>query len=501
MIKKILFAVLGIAMLFIVWLIPSTASAEQGEIKLTVGSKGWFRVEKLTGANISVKGMPSNFTAQIGSNIKQDYTANPNSVITFKGNITGLRIVGELDEEYNVKKRADIVQFDASKAPKSLKSLSLKGLNLKDKSNTINLSGATELVGLGLIDLSAGVTIPLLDLSKQTKVKTLFLGNPNYNNAYIKEVRMPKKNVIENLDLSRCWIQKIDVSHLPELEKFTAVGTGTIPVVDLSGSPKLRIFTSYRAHIKSYILKNMPNLRLAKFGGNEGANLTIENCPKLHQIHTVTDQNGKKYTLGLWLEKSDGDEPDVIKFKKISLKNVGITKLGGGIADGLVAVKDLDLTGNPIKEIDFSDYSKLKKVKMSIDKLPEGDFDKVINSLPTLKDGEKATFEVSDSGNVSSDKLKKFKDKLLAKGWNKNTSALEEITEVGAKVYPTETSDLVRIEGAKVQTPYAVFAMNGTLCERGHTDELGSAELHLASYAKGIYIIRLGAQYQKVSLR
>ncbi len=181
--KKINFALLGICTLLISWLLPSTMKAQ--EIKVTVGEKGWFKVEKLEGANISVEGMPAGFTPQIGATIAQDYQATPNSIITFKGDITGLRIVNA-----EGKGRADIIKVDASKAPKSLKFLSLKNLDLPAKEDVIDLSGATALESAGLIDLSKEkVYIPLLDLSKQTKLTTLYLGNPNDNDGHIKEVK------------------------------------------------------------------------------------------------------------------------------------------------------------------------------------------------------------------------------------------------------------------------------------------------------------------------
>ncbi len=508
--KKINFALLGVCMLLVSWLLPSTMTA-QGEIKVTVGEKGWFKVEKLEGSNISVEGMPAGFTAEIGETIAQEYQATPNSTITFKGDIKGLRIVGTMHQEGgnkgNVAKRADIVKFDASKAPKSMKVLSLKGLNLAAEDGVIDLSGATELDYADLIDLSENkVYIPLLDLTKQTKVEYLFLANKNVNNGYFNEVKLPSPNVIKKMDLSRCWIKKIDFPKMPELYRFDYVAGGT-PKVVIADAPKLMWVDAHYSHTKEFVFKNAPKLLRLMLGGNDGNSLTVENCPKLQQIHDaeLPKKGGGTFKLrvGLWIEKSDDNPPSVIDFKTVKLTNVGITEFGGAVADGLVKVEDLDLSNNPITKLDFSTYPTLKKVTMSAIQFDNLDAEEVLATLPERKPEDNAEFVLLTDKNTDAALIAKIEAKLKERGWSlKQTTAVEELLAANAvKIYPTQTKDLVKIEGAKANMPYAVYAVSGKLCEKGMTDSFGSAEIHLNTYAKGVYLVKLGAKSQKIVLR
>ncbi len=492
MIKKNYSVLLGLLAFVLACFLPSQAIA-QNEIKVTVGDKGWFRIERLVGSNITVEGMPASFTAQTGKKISQDYNAMPNSTVTFKGDITGLRIAGEMhgaNGNGNVKKRADVVSIDASKAPSTLTFLVLKGLSL----NSIDLKGATELKILSLIDLSKQ-KLNKLDLSKQTKVNVLILGNSNFNNNSIEEVVMPSPNVIQNLDLGRTSINKIDLDHLPELLKFRAVAANAsstgLNVVELKESTKLKLFVANHAHIREHIiLKDKPMLNDVMLFGNLSKQITIENCPLL-----------KDYTnsIGLWLGIYNGN---YLAFSKVSIKNTGITKIGNESTNGFKNVVDLDISNNPLTSVNFAPYTKLNKVTMNAKEFNNLDVNQVLATLPQRKPADNAVFVLSVGDDTEDTLVAKVEAKLQEKGWSlQKPVGLSELADGATKIYPTQTTDVVNIEGAKANATYKLFTMNGSLCEKGQTDAFGSAELHLASYSKGVYIIKLGNKFQKIVLK
>ncbi len=304
-------------------------------------------------------------------------------------------------------------------------------------------------------------------------------------------------------DTLRRLNNKLEFPKMPELYKLFYIA-GYTPKLEITDAPKLRFVVSYRSHIKDYVFKNLPELRLLKFGGNHGTDpkgsLTVENCPKLRQIHEVKFKDGSTSKWGLWLEKSDND---VIGFKTVKLKNIGITEFGGDIADGLVAVTDLDLSNNPIKKLDFATYTTLKKVTMHAKQFETLSAEEVLATLPERKAEDNAEFNLLTSKDTDAALISKIEAELKKKGWNlKQTTAIAELLSTNAvKIYPTETSDLVKIEGSKANISYKVFALSGKLCQEGQTDAFGSAEIHLSTYAKGVYIVKLAHKTQKVVLK
>ncbi len=518
------FALYSLCLLIFSCLMTETVLA-QGEIKLTTGDNGWFIVEGLKGTNISVEGMPNDFQVRVQgakeTGFKQVYQAPTNSEVTFKGDIKYLRISCVMDRAVTGK-RADIVKIDLSKAPKSLRSLSLKGLNFKGQAGEFDFSGATELVALSLIDLSNNVTLPLIDLSKQTKLKTLYLGNKNENNNYLKKVVLPQTNAIKQFDMSRCTIQEINLDVLKDVVYFHADATISPKLVDLTPYKKIERLYSYRSHIDTYIGKDLPELYHVPFEGNNGSTIYFENCPKLREWHPYKGKDGKTYYTGLHL----GLTPNPMLFTKVTLINTGFTVFGGKLTAGLNKLKELTLKSELIKKLDCRTIPKTaEKIKIEIPNVRklcvfESQFTldwfvDIVNALPTVSDGTAKVFRYTDPQARSTFRATKEEvEKILKeKGWviedvpagtdpeegKEKPTAVDNLANKNIKIFPTQTKDFVYIQGAKASTSYAVYNAGGKLCFEGQISS-GEERLDFSSLAKGLYILKIGSIREKIIL-
>ncbi len=544
--KKINFALLGVCMLFVSWLLPSTMTA-QGEIKVTVGESGKFVVEGLKGDNISVlvNGSAPNFQINQGWDnpkkkivFSEDYNVGKGAVVLFKGDVSALRLTS-----------GDVVELDASKASASFKTLVLKELKI----NKLILSKSNSLTAFSLIDNADHLKV--LDLKAQTELKTLFLGNFNGKNNIFDEVLLPTPNVLESIDFSRTAVKKVDLNNLPKLKKFigTAMGYHEKPIT-LDASSNLVVFWVDRARIENVILKNKPNLKwfmIQALNSRTFTKLHIENAPKLVEY---TDELVKKG--GLYLNyRPEKDEP-YVNIKTLILKKTGVRNLKPSWFNGFPNLRRLDVRYSPVEHLDLTTTPKLKAIKCSFEKLSYIKVfktknhkkilaklvDKIINAdqfdgiVPKIKVVDRtqarslsSSFRATDEGNDNDDDddddgwdddddddngdddkdddtdWSDIYDKAKKKGWNVeengSTTALEGLASASVRIYPTQTKDLVKIEGAKANMPYAVYAVSGKLCEKGMTGSFGSAEIHLNTYAKGVYLVKLGAKSQKIVLR
>ncbi len=413
-----------------------------------------------------------------GGNIHTVYVTEVGGTLIIKGTPEKIRIV----------RKGYVDKADLSKAPKSLKVFWMR----HTRTSEFDLSGATELEDL-VIRSQSGLTT--LDLTHQNKAKILQLGRLGVGNQgwSLKSVTMPNPSAVENLDFSDTGLENIDLSNLPHLKKLSGSASQVKEIV--LNSPKIESVEFSRAHLqKLEFIGATPNLHKVWLQDlTKIKEIIIPNAPKLGNGYAtnISDINGLCFS----------NNP-MNKLVNIKIGNSALTEANKWFAGQTPNLEELDLSGAPIENFDFTKFPQLKKIKMPIDKIKEEDFDKIINTLPILQEGEKAYFEVARTNMTNSNKLEIFEQKLRAKGWNtKLPLALEEVDNEEAKIFPTQTTDLVKIEGAKANTPYAVFAMNGTLCEEGLTNDYGSAELHLASHSKGIYIIKVGRKYQKIVLK
>ncbi len=489
MFKKNYLALISLYAIAIACLLPSQAIA-QNEIR--------FEMAKTTHKDESKKDKPPYIkflTSDIADVQVSGYVGDPieqvdnkdrkwtyfitqvGATLVVKGTPTKIRVLaGYVD------------RTDLSKAPKSLKTFWMRGTKTKE----FDLSGATEVVDLIIRNQNG---LKEIDLSAQKKAKIIQLGRFGVGNQgwSLKKVIMPRPSVVEKLDISDTGVNDIDISNLPHLKVFAGSGTQLGEVV--LNSPKIEAVEFSRAHLNKLEFKGAtPNLH--KVWLQDIFTITeiiIPNAPKLG--------NGSGNSLstlnGLFFSGQAMN-----KLKHIKIHNSAITESNDFFAGQTPNLEDLDLTGAPIEDFNFTKFSKLRKIRMPIDNIKETDFDKIINTLPILQEGEKGYFEVAKTDATNSNKLEAFEQKLKAKGWNtKIPLAFEDLSNEEVKVFPTQTTDVVKIEGAKANTAYALFSMNGALCEKGRADHSGSAVLHLASYSKGVYIVKIGSKYQKVLLK
>ncbi len=489
MIRKSYLAVLSLCTIIVAGLLPSEVIA-QNEIRFEMAKtthkiKGggeekptiyFLKLEKDKVQVSGYIGTPKDVQDK-GGNVHTKYMTEVGGTLVVKGNPEKIRIL-----------LGYVEKADLSKAPKSLKVFWMRGTKTKE----FDLSGATELEDLVIRNQKG---LQSLDLSALKKAKILQLGKFGVNNQgwSLKTVKMPKPSAVEYLDFSDTGINQIDLSNLPHLKRLCGSAAQISEVV--LNSPKIEAIEFSRAHLQKLVLKG--------------------STPKLHKLWLQDIFTIKEIIIPDAPKLKDGVAPNLSGINglcftgnpfgnlvKMEIKNSGITQTNEFFAGMTPNLAELDLTGAPIVNFDFTKFPKLRKIRMPIDKIKEADFDKIINTLPILQGEEKGYFEVAKTDATNAGKLEAFEQKLKAKGWNtKIPAALDEIENTDVKIYPTRTTDLVKIEGAKANATYAIFAMNGTLCEKGQTDGFGSAELHLSSYAKGVYIIKLGKKYQKIVLK
>ena len=163
-----------------------------------------------------------------------------------------------------------------------------------------------------------GNALKELDVSKNTKLESLFLGI-----MYMKAVVPDKegnilenaRNELKNLDVSHnpklkdlnCdynYLQALDVSHNPDLESLSCTGNA-ITALDVSHNPQLIRLDCYNNAITALDLGNNTKLEWIWAYGNQIKSLDLSKCPTLAEIAeanntSIYNHDGVTVTSYLW---------------------------------------------------------------------------------------------------------------------------------------------------------------------------------------------------------
>lgn len=91
---------------------------------------------------------------------------------------------------------------------------------------------------------------------------------------------------------------------------------------------------------------------------------------------------------------------------------------------------------------------------------------------------------------------------LETKGWTVIATVFsDDILAQSARVMPTETTDLVYIDGAQPAEVIHVYGLSGVRVLSSETDASGHAELSLAGKPAGVCIVTVGSLRQSILLR
>ncbi len=477
-------------------LFPSLIFAQVGEIhfkmsklpkdmRLPTGiTKPFILVLKLEGEGISFDGVVQEKDVMLGKNKDvpaKYYCGTPDKEIVIKGDVSVLKII-----------YGSVESADLSKASKSLKTFWMR----RTWTSSFNLKGLTEVEDLIVRDQKG---LKELDLSDLHKARIMELGKFACNNYGwdLKTVILPNPTVVEDLNLSDTAISEIEFPALPKLKKFYASGT-QIPEF-VFNSPNLEVIELSRAHAKKLHIKgSTPNLKKIwlqdMFKLEE---LIIENAPN---IKDATKPAEMKDINNLYFSGSFFNQLKVLKL------NTGIERIAPIVNNVEVSkyypnVEVLDLYNSPIKKLDLSSFVNLKELRLPFDGLSSEDYDTIIASIKAdVK--KQLTVEIMSTRKSDQKNLATFIEKLKAAGIKvKNEVAVETLITSSYKVYPTQTTDLVKIEGTKIYAPYSVYNAGGKLCLSGNTNASGKANLSLAVLPKGMYLIKVGSVYTKVLLK
>ncbi len=347
----------------VVPVLPNTidASADAATIKnaqavLTVPANSIVYISPKKGLNI--------LGATMDKSDSTKFTVGSSGLLGINGNVEMLTIQSD-----------DATEISLSKPSSQLKRLRIlsKSRNASAAKTTIDLSGATELEGL----LVAGYTMDLLDLTKQTKLRSLalggfnwknynfvemtkFLGSPSEMDTSIEEVKLPANNVIEYV-AGRTPFQsgKFDIDNLPKLKKFfwqspafanltfaksqnleilfaNAPSGGVMLNVDLGNKPKLQDITLYNATLSKLAVSNATAANLLKDSSAPAEVVELDNIDPAQAIS--------------YIKRTAGTTTKSITLKNMSLTEAQILDLisGLGATNGTLKVK-ADLLTTAVK--------------------------------------------------------------------------------------------------------------------------------------------------------
>ncbi len=440
---SVLSGMLALAML----LLPTSVLAQNIKLKM-----------KGTTLKIQVRGgSPTANGTTLSTSAVNTLTVQVGEEVVIAGNPQQLLIEG-----------SDVETADLSAAPASLTRFIFNTGTL----DAIDLSGATNLTFLRLSDYRYLTTV---DMSRLSKLEEVYFGKygDDYLQRSLRNVTWPTTNVIKKLTFYEVSIPSIDFTRFPALTSLDIRGGG-------DGS-----------FAQEWTFPNSPNLeKLILFRQRYSTNVNVAHNPKLTEF-----------------QYSGSDAVTSLKVSGATALSTIALNQGSGWSIP-ANLKVIDLSNNGMTAIDTSAGSSLfsgagvRAVDVSGNKLTASELDKIIGLLPQgdgtgayVFAGEKTPSEGNAFGEAQ-------KAALRAKGWAVGYPlSIGGVDYYTARIYPSVTSDVVKIENVAPNAEVLVHSTAGALVQTTTTDDLGQAELSLLGNPSGVYIVSVGMTKQRVVLR
>lgn len=451
----------GVGALLLAILLASPALAlAQNTIKITMEAGNSFTVDAVRGTNITVSG--ANETATFPISTGTTFTPTAGNVITFSGDVTGIRFVAGTIKAIEVSSsHSTLAQF----------------ISERTTLGSVNLAGATQLTTLRLQDYSL---LKTLDLSKLSLLKTVTLGRygEDAKQRSLTTVAWPTTNVVETLALYETTIDKVDFTKFAKLKKLDIRGTG------------------FGALNQDLVFKSQPIESIILFRVGHLQNLTLENCTALT-------------TLQFSGSRDDLTTPITIAVTGCTaLTTVDLAQGSGWGAPK--NIQTINLSGNALTSVvatiggaSLFSAPNLKRVDISNNKIPSAAIDKIIAWLPQGKGDGTYIFSGAITSGEGNQFTEAHKTALAAKGWSTSWAlSVDPIQASQVRIFPSETTDMVYIEGIGQIAPVKVYSLSGVLVKEAATSELGSGQVSLGDLPSGIYLITVGSNIrQRVMVR
>lgn len=349
-------------------------------LSLPAGQK--FSLKGIEGENITVGGVAVENFQYNRNNTPKEFTSETGSV-EIKGNIRSLSFSSGAFEKLEVPNGLEILRMLSGSTVKVLELAQAKSLKLLtlDRTNITNT----------------------LDLSGHTQLRTLFLHLSGGN------FTLPNSLQIINISEHHGTINNnFDLASFPELTKLSIIGNGGFnKSINFSGSAKLEEVIISRSGLTAIDLNNCPKLKNVFLMSAGVSTVNINGCPLLNEGRYPGVRDGAMLANGSGFASFYGTAGDNnASILTLNLSGAGFTTF---TRQRFVELVNLDLSDNKLTSADFSGFSKLKNLNLLGNSTLTGDnLTATLNTLPTVTGGTLKIAGLSAS------------DKAIAtsKGWN-----------------------------------------------------------------------------------
>ena len=242
----------------------------------------------------------------------------------------------------------------------------------------------------------ANTNLTTLDVTKNTALTLLYC----YGNK-LTTIDLSKNLALKNLQCYECEMTTLDVTHNPELEMLVCF-SNQLTSLDLSKNSKLTDLGCYRNQLTSLDVSNCPNLKYLECSRNQLSALDVTK----NTLLTHLGCNNNQIT-----------SLDLSKNAALENVNVGYNQLTTLDVSENPAMKQLYCFGNQLTTLDLSKNVLLNILDIHSNMISSAAMDVLIESLPTITEGEKGTIHViydKDEQNViTADQIAA----AYAKGW------------------------------------------------------------------------------------
>lgn len=242
----------------------------------------------------------------------------------------------------------------------------------------------------------ANTNLTTLDVTKNTALTLLYC----YGNK-LTTIDLSKNPALKNLQCYECEMTTLDVTHNPELEMLVCF-SNQLTSLDLSKNSKLTDLGCYRNQLTSLDVSNCPNLKYLECSRNQLSALDVTK----NTLLTHLGCNNNQIT-----------SLDLSKNAALENVNVGYNQLTTLDVSENPAMKQLYCFGNQLTTLDLSKNALLNILDIHSNMISSAAMGALIESLPTITEGEKGTIHViydkNEQNVITDDQIAA----AYAKGW------------------------------------------------------------------------------------
>ena len=242
----------------------------------------------------------------------------------------------------------------------------------------------------------ANTNLTTLDVTKNTALTLLYC----YGNK-LTTIDLSKNPALKNLQCYECEMTTLDVTHNPELEMLVCF-SNQLTSLDLSKNSKLTDLGCYRNQLTSLDVSNCPNLKYLECSRNQLSALDVTK----NTLLTHLGCNNNQIT-----------SLDLSKNAALENVNVGYNQLTTLDVSENPAMKQLYCFGNQLTTLDLSKNALLNILDIHSNMISSAAMDVLIESLPTITEGEKGTihaiYDKNEQNVITADQIAA----AYAKGW------------------------------------------------------------------------------------